>query len=305
MNLTPNASFDPASRIPYPPEKPAASAKRSKWLYIGLGAGILLVVCCFLVALGLFLSGILKQKPAPAASAVPDLSPTETTLPETIPDLPVSLPTDTNLPENIPGLATQPPVFSTSPYSDNFSNTNSGWPVASTDSYETSYNSSGFYEMAVKKANYHLVANSPDHFPKPVKNIILGVRAQPAQGNTGEYGVFCRYQDIDNLYMAGISGNQFYIAKLVAGKWTYLTNPGMQPLPSNTPDAQGYNVIAMSCIDSFIVLEINGVGAAHVTDDTFSTGNVGLYVLGTDKVGQGGYYARAGFTDFSAKLPEQ
>ena len=118
----------------------------------------------------------------------------------------------------------------------------------------------------------------------------------------GEYGVVCRYQDIDNFYLAGISGNQFYIGKQVKGKWTYLTDPKWQTLPDSTPDQDGYQSIGLSCIDSFLVLEVNGIGAAHVTDDEFSAGQAGLCVWGGETAGKGGYFARAGFDDFSAEL---
>ena len=165
------------------------------------------------------------------------------------------------------------------------------------------YNSSGFLELGVKQANSYLVSLPPDNLARPIKNILIGVRAQPAQLNTGQFGVVCRYQDNDNFYLAGISEKRFYIGKLVKGEWTYLTSPGWQTLPSSTTDADGYQVIRMSCIDGFIVLEVNGIGAAHVTDEEFSTGDAGLCVWAGDTVDRGGYYARAGFDDFSLSLP--
>ena len=175
--------------------------------------------------------------------------------------------------------------------------------VQSTDNTEASYNSLGFYEMAAKKTDYYLVATSPDSLPRPLKNVIIKVRAQSATGNTGDYGVVCRYQDIDNFYLAGINGNQFYIAKQVNGKWSFLTDPGWQDLPDTTPDADGYFSIAMSCIDSFIILEVNGVGAAHVTDSEFSSGDSGLAVWASSTLNGAGYYAQAAFDDYSVALP--
>jgi hypothetical protein len=59
----------------------------------------------------------------------------------------------------------------------------------------------------------------------------------------------------------------------------------------------------MSCTDSFIVLEVNGVGAAHVTDQDFSSGDIGLCVWAGEQPDHSGYYARANFDDFSAALP--
>jgi hypothetical protein len=307
MNPTPNTP--PGTQIPYPPTYSAQPARRSRLLPLGLaGLGLGALICLIGAAL-LILSYSLKHNAAPATGALPASStasslPAGTSLPTE-----TSLPTATNPPTatNIP--ATQqnpPPATATGPivttYSDDFSNSSSGWNVGSTDVYESGYNSSGFYEMAIKKAKSYVVANPPANFARPVKNVLIGVRAQPAQTNTGEYGVVCRFQDVNNFYLAGISGKDFYIGKQVNGVWSYLTNPEWQPLPDLHTDAEGYNVIKMSCIDSFIVLEVNGVGAAHVTDDTFSTGDVGLCVWAGDTQSAGGFYAHAGFDDFSAEI---
>ena len=237
----------------------------------------------------------------PTATSAPTL--TNPPLPTSRPTA-TSLPTATSTPEPDLPIATQPPVYNTSPYKDDFSNSNSGWAVRSTDNTETSYLSSGMYELAVKQPNYYIVALAPDHFARPLKDIILNVRAQPGQFNNGDYGVVCRYQDIDNFYMAGINGKQFYIGKQVNGEWTYLTDPHWQDLPVTTTDAEGFYSIGMSCINSFIVLEVNGMGAAHVTDDTFSTGDAGLVVWSYDTKNGGSYYAYAAFDDFSMELPQ-
>jgi hypothetical protein len=211
-------------------------------------------------------------------------------------------PPEDTLPPATEPPATQPPAYSTAPYSDDFNNSNSGWPVDDTSDYMLAYNTSGFYEMSVKQPKYYVVALAPDHFARPIKDVILHVRAQPSQMNQGDYGIICRYQDIDNFYMAGINGQQFYIGKQVAGEWTYLTDPKWQDIPSLTPDAYGYNLIDMSCFDQFIVLQINGIGAAHVTDPTFSDGDAGLIMWSYDTPDSTGTYARAAFDDFSMEL---
>ena len=223
---------------------------------------------------------------------------------------PIYLPPATSLP-----LATLAPIFntpivmptttlpSTNAFYDDFSNPKSGWLVQASDNTESSYNSSGFYEMDVKKPDYYLVATSPDNLSRPLKNVIIQVRVQPSQTNTGDYGVVCRYQDIDNFYMAGIAGNQFYIGKQVKGQWTYLTDPHKQNLPDRTTDADGYKTIGLSCIDSFFVMEINGIGAAHVSDSEFSSGDPGLVIWGASSAGSSGLFGQAAFDDFKLALP--
>ena len=45
-------------------------------------------------------------------------------------------------------------------------------------------------------------------------------------------------------------------------------------LPDTKRTQTATKLITMSCIDPFIVLEVNGIGAAHVTDNQFSSGDV-------------------------------
>jgi hypothetical protein len=302
MNLTPNPSPAPASQnIPFPPTYPAAPKKRSTWFYIGLAGLIIGGLCCLLAVAALLVSFVLNRKSAPAATAQPVETPAETALPAmstSLPAAPTRLPVSTSTP------TLQAPGGHTLEFTDDFSTTNGRWYTGSTDEYEAAYVQDS-YSMAVKNPNYYFVSLLPDPFPAPVGNIILNVRAGLAPGELGEVGVVCRYQDIDNYYLAAIAGDQFYIGKQVNGEWTYLTSPDLQPLLDSTPDQDGYLSMGFSCIDSFLVLEVNGLGAAHVTDDTFSTGDVGLYVYGKDQLDQSGFYALSYFDDFSAKLPGQ
>jgi hypothetical protein len=298
MNLTPNVSPAPAS--PNVPIPAAPTKKRGTLFYFGLAGVVAGGICCILSVVASILYGVMSHKATPAVIALPATSlPTTTSVPTaTSPP-----PTSTNLPVSTLAPTTQGAGGSATAFNDDFSNSNSGWSVVSTDASEASYNTSGFYEMWIKKANNYIVSTSPDNLPRPLKNILISVRAQPALGDTGEYGVVCRFQDMNNFYMAGLSGNQFFIGKVVKGEWTFLTSPEWQTLPDSRPDADGYQLIRMSCIDSFIVLEVNGISAAHVTDEELSTGDVGLSVLAGQQIGKAGYYARAAFDDFSASLP--
>jgi hypothetical protein len=286
----PQNSFSDSTPPPIPPYlEPEPNDKRGRWLLIGILGFVGLGIICVLSIGVFFLSKIAEHKDAPTATVLPSNTPTAITFQatNTRPRLPTQKSPDAN--------ATQ--------FSDDFSNSNSGWWVGSTDEVEASYYQGHSYVMGVKQPNYYLVVTSPDLFADPVRNVIINVRGKQADGDTGEFGVVCRYQDSDNFYLAGITGDSFYIGKLVYGEWVFLTDPGKQPLPSNMPDQDGFLTIGLSCNDSFIVLEINGIGAAHVTDDEFSTGDAGLCVWSGDQPGQEGYYAQAFFEDFSASLP--
>jgi hypothetical protein len=270
----------------------APAAKRGRLFYLGISGIASGGVFCILSVVAFILAAYVNQKAAPQASVLPVSNPTATILPATETGLPVSPEPTTTIGSGVE--ATQ--------FSDDFSNTNGGWYVGSTDNFDANY-FQGNYDMGVRTPKYYFVSLLPDPFPDPIQNIIVTVRGKLAPGNTGEIGVVCRYQDIDNFYLAAISGDRFYIGKQVNGAWTYLTSPNLQPLPDSTPDQDGYLSIGFSCIDSFIVLEVNGIGAAHFTDEELSAGNIGLYVYGGDQIGQSGYYAQGYFDDFSAELP--
>jgi hypothetical protein len=300
MNITPNGS---SQTIPFAPDQPAA-AKRSKLFYAGLAGLISGGICCLLSAVALILYAVQVNKAAPEAGRVPVKSPTGTALPATSTSLPASTPTNTSLPASTETPTLQSTSGNAGVFTDDFSNTNGGWYEGSTDNYDAGY-FQGSYTLGVKKAKYFFVSLLPNPFPQPIQNIIISVNAKTAPGGPAEVGVVCGYQDIDNFYLSAVRGDQFYIGKMVGGVWTYLTSPDMQPLIAFTPAQDGYLTIGMSCINSFIVLEVNGVGQAHVTDDTFSKGDIGLYVWGGDQMAQTGYYARGYFDNFSAKLPQQ
>ena len=298
MNIVPNGSPQNNS---FPPDRPAA--KRSRLFYAGLAGLIAGGICCLLSVVALILYAILSHKAAPAAVVLAVNNPTETALPATSTPLPISTPTNTSLPASTATPTVQSPLVNATEFTDDFSNTNGRWYVCATDNYDASY-FQGSYTLGVKKAKYFFVSLLPDPFPEPIKNIIITVRAKNAPGGPGEVGVVCGYQDIDNFYLSAVRGDQFYIGKMVKGTWTYLTSPDMLPLITFTAAPDGYMTIAMSCINSFIVMEVNGVGQAHVPDDTFSAGDIGLYVWGGDQIAETGYYARGYFKDFSAKLPQ-
>jgi hypothetical protein len=279
-------------------------AKRSKLFYAGLAGLISGGICCLLSAVALILYAVQVNKPAPVAGGLPEKSPTGTALPATPTSLPTNTPENTSLPASTETPTVQSTGGEAGVFTDDFSNTDGGWYVGSTDEYDAGY-FQGSYTLGVKKAKYFFVSLLPDPFPQPIQDIILSVHAKTAPGGPAEVGVVCGYQDIDNFYLSAVRGDQFYIGKMVSGTWTYLTSPEMQPLISFTPAQDGTLDIGMSCINSFIVLEVNGVGQAHVTDATFSTGDIGLYVWGGDQLAQTGYYARGYFDDFTAKLPQQ
>jgi hypothetical protein len=187
-------------------------------------------------------------------------------------------------------------------FTDDFSTMNGGWFVGSTGQYAANYTPKQAYAMGIETPRFFFVSLLPNPFPEPIQDAAVSVRGKMSPGDTGEFGISCRYRDADNCYLAVITGDSFYVGKRVAGTWSYLTAPNLVPLPSTTVDADGYLVLRLTCVASSIVFEVNGIEVGRFTDDQLTAGDVGLYIWGGDQLGPSGYYAQAIFDDFSVAL---
>jgi hypothetical protein len=113
-------------------------------------------------------------------------------------------------------------------------------------------------------------------------DMIVTVQVRQTSGpNNNAYGVLCRYQDENNFYIFLISGDGYYaIGKYQTGEQqvTYLT-PNQEYVFSDLIN-QGVatNLLRVSCIGNELGLAVNGLPLITVTDDSFSSGDVGLGV---------------------------
>ncbi len=284
------------------------------WLgLIGLiGGGIGEILSLALI----FLSGrgILNNSVVPIPPNIARDTPTIfiNTLPSQIPSPTIpSLATNTILATEAKQAATDTPIPPTmtvtsaaqNNFNDTFSNINSGWGEQHDQVFDKGYFQTSTYRMGIKAPQQLLIAISPDNLAKPIQNIVISVRGRQNLPGVGAFGVICRMQDEQNYYSAMISGDQFRIGKMINGNYTSLTDPAWQPLPDTVTDQDGYDTIDFSCIDSFIVLQVNGIGAAHVTDDNLTQGAVGLIAIAGKDQGKDGYYTLAFFDDFSVYIP--
>jgi hypothetical protein len=292
---------------PMPPTYPdEPTAKRGGLFSLGIAGIVIVGIICILAVAAIVL--FTRGKKNPVAAILQVNTPTATTLRATNTRPSPSLlatslqPTSLQPTSLLPATAISAGGNSTRFY-DDFADSSSGWWVGSEDRVEASYYQGNSYVIRLKDPNYYFVSNPPGAFSEPMRELVISVRGKAAAGDVGEFGVVCRYQDIDNFYLGGISGDRFYIGKKVDGEWIYLTDPSEQPLPDAQRDSEGYLNLGLSCIDSSIMLEVNGILAASVTDEELSTGKAGLYVWAGEQLGQDGYYFQAYFDDFSVSVP--
>ena len=183
-----------------------------------------------------------------------------------------------------PGTSTREsePAFLVEPrgdliWSDDFSDTNSGWDITETVDKITDYINGG-YRMWLDKSQYDIWANSGQFFPDPV---IVEVDATKTGGpDDNDFGIICDYQDTDNFHVGLISSDGYtVIAKLEDQIWEYLSSETMMAVDSiNLGEAT--NHIRFDCNQGNLTLYVNGTLIANTFDNTFTGGDVGL-IIGT------------------------
>jgi hypothetical protein len=113
-------------------------------------------------------------------------------------------------------------------------------------------------------------------------DMIVTVQVRQTSGpNNNAYGVLCRYQDENNFYIFLISGDGYYaIGKYQTGEQqvTYLTPNQEYAFSDLINQGVATNLLRVSCIGNELSLAVNGLPLITVTDDSFSSGDVGLGV---------------------------
>jgi hypothetical protein len=178
-----------------------------------------------------------------------------------------------------PAAGTEPGVL----FSDDFSNTSSGWDRQTTSEGVTDY-ADGAYRIYVNETNMDYWANPGESFA----DVRVEVDATKVGGpDDNDLGVICRYVDIENFYFGLISSDGYaVIGKVKDGEQAGISSDGMDPVEGiNLGDAT--NLIRMDCVGEALTLYVNGTQIASVADSDFAKGDVGLMagtydITGTD-----------------------
>ncbi len=165
------------------------------------------------------------------------------------------------------------PVANDVLFQDDFSDTGSGWDRASTDTGVSDYQDGG-YHISVSPTYSSVWANPGKSFT----DVSVEVDGHKLSGvDDNEYGLLCRYQDVDNFYGASISSDGFYgFFKLENGNFGYLGTDKMVTSDAIHKSSES-NHIRLDCVGSTLTLYINGAMVSSTSDGTFHSGDVGLY----------------------------
>jgi hypothetical protein len=161
---------------------------------------------------------------------------------------------------------------------DNFNDTACGW-----DDYEEDEASAGYrgseYFVAVHQANTSAVAVPGASFSDV--SIQAEVRLETGSSDNN-FGLLCRYQDMDNFYAFLISSDGYYaIAKVIDGApYTILSGDGTHLMPSEAilVDPAAVNEIHAICAGDELTLYVNGQQLTGVTDRDLDAGDIGFIV---------------------------
>ena len=162
-------------------------------------------------------------------------------------------------------------------FSDDFSNTDNKWDQVTEATRTTDY-----YNNA-----YHIVVDdtNSDAWANPGKESFTDVHIEVDTTKNGgpddnDFGIICRYTDIDQFYYGVISSDGYYgIMKMTSDGGTLI---GVENLLQSDKIAQGTatNKIRFDCIGTTLTLYVNGSQLDQQTDSDYTAGNVGL-IAGT------------------------
>jgi hypothetical protein len=264
-----------------PPPTPSGKSGNRIWWLVGCFVLVFVFLCCAVGTL------IVSRYVRGLASFLPEqLVPTAANIPiETIPvavippttDPIVSVPTATNPSSSLPTSTTSPSSNQALLFSDDFSDSSSGWDrIDEADYYSDYYNSA--YRIVVYTDMSDSWAN-PDS--KVFSDVSIEVDATKNAGpDDNDFGVICRYQGVDQFYYAVISSDGFYgITKVTSDSSTILGSGEMQH-SNYINQGAATNHIRFDCNGSALSLYVNGQQLDQQNDSEYSSGNVGL-IAGT------------------------
>lgn len=156
-------------------------------------------------------------------------------------------------------------------FQDDFSKSSSGWDTWSGDSGSTDY-VDGTYQIMVNDSQYDLWANPGENYT----DVSVEVDAVMVGGpEDNDFGILCRYVDVENYYFGIISSDGYYAIGTVVGGDQKIIAENMQPSDGIKTGFES-NRIRFDCVGSTLSLYVNGKLVQEETDSNFASGDVGL-----------------------------
>jgi hypothetical protein len=166
-------------------------------------------------------------------------------------------------------------------FSDDFSDTSSGWDRVSADNGVTDYTDSQ-YRIFVNSAQHDFWANPGQSF----SDVSVEVDATKAAGpDNNDFGVICRYQDTQNFYSFLISSDGYYAIMKYSGGDSQILGADAMLSTDAVQQGAATNHIRADCAGENLSLYANGQLLHSASDSEFASGDVGLMAGTFDEAG--------------------
>jgi hypothetical protein len=243
------------------PVQPATGIYGNKiWWFIGGAALLVSAVACGALVWGLFqfTNRQVSTNPARQATAIVAASK---------PTAIVAASTATTIPPQETDRASKVIFF------DDFSDPSTGWDQVNEADYSTDYYN-GTYRILVNTDMSDIWGNPSS---STFGDISIEVDATKNGGpDDNDFGVICRYQDVDAFYYAIISSDGYYgIFKMTSESSDLLGHDELLPSDSIL-QGEALNHIRFDCLGSQLSLYANGMLLDQQADQDYGYGNVGL-----------------------------
>jgi hypothetical protein len=161
---------------------------------------------------------------------------------------------------------------------DDFNDTACGWDQYDEEEASAGY-ATGAYLVTVHQSNTSAVAVPGGQF----SDVSVQVETRLERGSVNNnFGLVCRYQDMDQLYAFLISSDGYYAIVRVGGGASYriLSGDGRHLMPSDAIQTKegAVNEIRALCAADELTLYVNGRQLASVSDDLLVSGDIGFIV---------------------------
>ena len=179
-------------------------------------------------------------------------------------------------------------------FSDDFSDPDPDWDPWKDQEGEVKFEDEQLH-IQVLKTDY-IIWSTPDvNFSDVVINVDASI-VRPT--GDGDFGVICRYHDLDNFYSLTISEDGYFaIWKTEDGEYDILvdwTHSRTLPLDDRS------RTITVACVGDSLTLAVDGEPLAEAHDGSFSSGDVGLIAGTWDNAG-----IEIAFDNFIISYPEE
>ncbi|NPA30904.1 MAG: hypothetical protein GXO37_02780 [Chloroflexi bacterium] len=113
-----------------------------------------------------------------------------------------------------------------------------------------------------------------------IADVVVKIKARLVRPvEDGDFGLLCRYQDINTFYAAALTADgYYYIGKMEAGEFDFLS--GLEPLPPEAAfEPTQWNEIGLICFGPHLALWVNDYPVALISDTSLrQPGDAGLFV---------------------------